>query len=373
MAGRDEVAVPGVRIDSGFEVIPGARALGPAPLPYKLYESAPPEQFRLISKHASLMYLVSGVAQVLLTQLLHYEGAARRDTMLTVLCTYAGMLMVGVSSMANDPLAVGPAVSLPMGRLVSLAIVDVAAHTINTVALLLAGSSIFQMVNSSLVVFTAILAFIFLGRRLQPIQYMAVAGITGGMLVGAIGVADGGSGVAEAGDRLAGALLALTGTACSASLYVLNERVLKNYNVSPERMCFVVGLVGTALSLAYVCLYTMPRWDFLVTGSIEAHAGSIPRVMACYVALFIASYIHNVAYFYMVGKSGAVAAGVLQAGRTALVIMLSGILFCGYDTVQCFTFNRSSAVGIICIATLAYSMADAPEPLPPTLPTVHDA
>ena len=99
-----------------------------------------------------VLYVLSGVFQVLATQFLHYEGAAGSSTMLTVTATYLGMAMVGAVSRE----ARRRSSTADQGKLFLVTLVDIIGLSILTVALFYIGSGVreifflFRLFSSSL-------------------------------------------------------------------------------------------------------------------------------------------------------------------------------------------------------------------------------
>jgi len=101
-------------------------------------------------------------------------------------------------------------------------------------------------------------------------------------------------------------VLAFLGTFLYACVYVLNEMFLSGpTTISPEALCYRSGLYGSLVSCVYLMFVTLPRWHELVINSIEAHGGNHSRVFILYLFLIGASYVHNKAYFNLIGSIGA--------------------------------------------------------------------
>ncbi|KAF9933036.1 hypothetical protein FBU30_006712 [Linnemannia zychae] len=70
---------------------------------------------------------------------------------------------------------------------IQVAVMDVIANAMVTVGFFYVGSGMYQVIYSSIVIWCAILTRIFLGRKLNSIQWVAIVGVTVGLAISAVG------------------------------------------------------------------------------------------------------------------------------------------------------------------------------------------
>eukprot|EP00741_Cyanophora_paradoxa_P011484 tig00020560_g11095.t1 len=319
---------------------------------------------------AALGYVLSGAGQSLVLQQLAYLGAAHPRSMLPVLAVYGGMALsavIGAGSLARLRRA---RLSKP---LMLSATLDFLAQALCTAGASLAGSSVFQLVNSAVVPATALLARVALGRRIARRQQAAIGLITAGLL--AMSTVGGGSSAgpskAEVEGRVAaGTALSLLGTLIYAAVFVLNEALLgggggkgaRQTGTSPEEGGLAVGLSASALSLAWLACHTLPRWSWWRPGA--GGRGGAGALLALFGALLLLATANNRAYFALLATSGAATVGALNAARSVIVLAASHALWCPAHAPQCATGARALLAPLV-LAGVALFAAPPPRPAPP--------
>ena len=120
------------------------------------------------------------------------------------------------------------------------------------------------------------------------------------------------------------------------------------------------GSVGLVVVLAYVCAFTLPRWEELVT-LVAAESDASLGVMAALHAIYLGWYVvHNSTYWNTVSKCGVVTAQTANAVRTVTVSLASAAMSCrGEAPSQCL-----DAPGMVCalgtaLGGCAYAVATA--------------
>ncbi|KAI8926563.1 hypothetical protein BC831DRAFT_456159 [Entophlyctis helioformis] len=383
-----------------------------------------------------LVFLATGLFSTLGSQSLYYRGAADARSMLTILTTYLGMALVFLippsehkqpkyqqhqqqqqqlpssrSRVRNHDLADNPAHSTVLW----LSALDVLGSLALTIGLFLVGSGIYQVVYSSVIVFTAIFNLLLMRRSLAVGQWAAILVISGGLCVsavGSIGWADeprfvrldnpmptplsnaslsassmsmahlGNATSAQSGSSSGGMpqslnaatplplntrhnnmglgfVATLIGTSIYALLYSLNDYYLTSSptRISPRAQCTWVGLYATVMVLIIMVPVSLP--------TIASLPLSDPSVLASYAALTLASLYHNLSYFELIASTGAVATGVVQALRAVLVFALSHLLFCDTDADQCFTSAKGVAACVVVCGVLWFAVEKGRADRPP--------
>ncbi|KAI8924989.1 hypothetical protein BC831DRAFT_462799 [Entophlyctis helioformis] len=337
-----------------------------------------------------LVFLATGLFSTLGSQSLYYRGAADARSMLTILTTYLGMALVFLippsehkqpkhqqhqqqqqqlpssrSRVRNHDLADNPAHSTVLW----LSALDVLGSLALTIGLFLVGSGIYQVVYSSVIVFTAIFNLLLMRRSLAVGQWAAILVISGGLShkVAAAVVACPQSLIAATPLPLntrhnnmgLGFVATLIGTSIYALLYSLNDYYLTSSptRISPRAQCTWVGLYATVMVLIIMVPVSLP--------TIASLPLSDPSVLASYAALTLASLYHNLSYFELIASTGAVATGVVQALRAVLVFALSHLLFCDTDADQCFTSAKGVAACVVVCGVLWFAVEKGRADRPP--------
>ncbi|KAI8379428.1 uncharacterized protein BYT42DRAFT_568743 [Radiomyces spectabilis] len=127
---------------------------------------------------------------------------------------------------------------------------DLTATTVMNVGLILTSASVYQMLRGAVVIFTGLFSYFFLNRRLRPYEWFSlVLVVVGVAIVGLSSVlfpqnAPGQSSEDTGFDpaSLLGVVLVLGAQLFTASQFVIEEKIMLRYQVTPLR---AVGLEGT--------------------------------------------------------------------------------------------------------------------------------
>lgn len=261
-------------------------------------------------------------------------------------------------------------------RFLSVGCLEVAGNVTGVLGLIFAGSGVFQVVYSSVVLFTALLSRVLLGKSPQPKQWLALFLITLGLAVSAIGGTSTPSSTpsAENSDLSRSILIGILFTLVSATFYsfsyVLVEYTLQDpLNAPSERdLQAYAGLYGLILVSGYMIFYTVPNWETLVVQSVAAKHGSMNHVFLAYATLSISCFLHSVSYYKLVRNVGAVSTGVLQALRAVSVFGISSLVICGQHPEQCVTKPKMLSMAVVSIGLYAYSAWSLPKKAVPPEP-----
>ncbi|ORX97917.1 hypothetical protein K493DRAFT_406759 [Basidiobolus meristosporus CBS 931.73] len=280
-------------------------------------------------KGEEALFLFTGVFQTLSTQWLFYQGAADKLSFLTIGANYVGMTLVNYLIPRQEEARPVTNSRFPWLPVVTVALFDFGGNVFAAAGLFLVGSGIFQVIYSSVVVFTALLSRVILKRQLSLLQWLSLLVITLGLGLSALGTSRSG----EDGDVLMGSLLVFSCTLMFASVYVTNEKVVSKPGApTPEEIC---------------------TWS-LVRQPIETHGGNPVHISICYGLLVLASFGHSFTYFRLLGSVGAVSTGVLQALRAISVFLASSFAFCSRDTHQCFTREKAISTAIVVMGVTGF-------------------
>ncbi|KAF9426937.1 hypothetical protein BGZ76_002534 [Entomortierella beljakovae] len=239
-----------------------------------------------------------------------------------------------------------------------VAVMDVIANALVTIGFFYVGSGMYQVIYSSIVIWCAILTRIFLGRKLNGIQWIAIFGVTLGLAVSAIGTVqeDSPDGTVQTWlEKSFGALITLGATFLYACVYVLSDKVLSTTRPKPipEKVCSMVGGYASLLTFIYLCVHTFPNWHTEVTEVVQSRNGNTLGIVIMFPLVTISSMLHSLNYYVLLSRINNIAVGIMQSLRAVLVFVMSHYLFCGVSSTQCFNqWKFISAVVVIGCVTL---------------------
>lgn len=257
-------------------------------------------------------------------------------------------------------------------RYLIIAAIEVTGNIFGVLGLIFAGSGLFQVVYSSVVLFTALMSKAILKRSPQPKQWIALFLITLGLAASAVGgwwnkpvstQAPDPKALEEARTTMIGMVFTLLCATLYASSYVMVEWVLNDATDPPvERdIQAYAGLYGLCIISIYIMLHTVPNWSTLVTASIAAKHGSPLWVFITYAALSFSSFLHGVSYYKLVRSIGAVSTGVLQSLRAVSVFGISSLAFCGQHSEQCINSAKVISMIVVSAGLIGYSHYAVPK------------
>ncbi|KAI8147553.1 hypothetical protein BJV82DRAFT_664785 [Fennellomyces sp. T-0311] len=234
---------------------------------------------------------------------------------------------------------------------------DMTATTIMNVGLLFTSASVYQMLRGSVVIFTGIFSYFFLGRRLRAYEWVALAMVVGG--VGIVGLSsllfpqNKPSDPTSTGDEtfdvmsLLGVIMVLGAQLFTASQFVIEEKILLRYRVTPLK---AVGLEGS-FGLVSV-LGAMPFLHVLFGDHHEAfdiQKGfhdffDTPGVWKTGIAISLSIAFFNWFGLAITSHISATARSTIDACRTLFIWMVS--LYLGWEQ-----FSWIQVVGFVIMVT----------------------
>lgn len=240
-----------------------------------------------------------------------------------------------------------------------LAVLDVVANFCVTLGFSVIGSGMYQVIYSSVVIWCAILTYIFMGRTLTRLQWIAIFGTSAGLALSSFGNFgindkddDGEQGAAK---LMLGTIMTMGGTFFYSCVYVYSDCILSKQIPPPlaARVCYTTGLYATAMSILWVGIYTLPQLDTLV--NIDPDVSTL-SVTAMYALVTIANATHSWNYYELVDRTGNVATGILQGLRAILVYILSHVWYCDTDAAQCFTTYKGCGSVLVIGCVLLFTI-----------------
>ncbi|CAO3621135.1 unnamed protein product [Mucor hiemalis] len=254
---------------------------------------------------------------------------------------------------------------IPHLKVIKLAVLDIIAIFPLTIGFSIIGSGMYQVIYSSVVIWCAILTWLFMGRALATIQWLAIIGTSIGLGISSL---DSVRGSLLAQDVIAttaktvndnillkGTLLTLFGTFVSACIYVYADNILSKSKVQPlpARVCCWMGVYTSIFTWIWISVYTLPQFDTII--HIDSDVSTL-QVILVYVVITLANAIHSWNYYELIERTGNVATGILQGLRAILVYGLSHMWYCNEDAAQCFTTSKGCGSFIVIGCVLLFTL-----------------
>ncbi|KAL0135958.1 hypothetical protein V8B55DRAFT_1551875 [Mucor lusitanicus] len=347
-----------------------------------------------------VMFLITGLCTTLGTQWLFYHGAATGDSYLAQLAQYLGMVLVGliipvllrnkqkgysrinqeehghdidmvqVNHPTQDEHIPTTTISqyeegpIPHKSVIKLAVLDVFANFCVTVGFAIVGSGMYQVIYSSVVIWCAILTWLFMKRTLSTMQWIAIFGTSAGLAISSMGNFSSSSAEVDAQSAakttilMFGTLMTLGGTFFYSCVYVYSDYIMSQQKPPPlpARICFYSGIYTSIISLVWISLYTLPRFDQLIH---LKEGTTMDSVWFMYLLVIVANASHSWNYYELIDRTGSVATGILQGLRAVLIYIISDAWYCESDSAQCFTTYKGVGsllvIGCVLLFTIGRS------------------
>ena len=283
--------------------------------------------------------------------------------MVTVLPSYLGMLapLLQPSTLKKFSKSSHPPSTHYL--IVIAAFCDFLGSILTAIGLFYTGSGLYQVLYSSVVIFTAVLCKIFLDKPLSTRQWISVVLVSFGL---ALSAGSKNEDVSDAASLIIGSIFVILGTILVASAYVIDQKVIGDNLAESDELCYLTGCYSTIFTLLYFLIYTIPRFDILITSEVDRLNGSWNQIIITFLALVVINWLHNYCYFAVVEKVGSVKIGILQSLRAILVFFFSALLFCNTHSEQCFTFYKGISSCIVIGSVLLFIMSPYRPPRPKT-------
>ena len=368
----------------------------------------------------------------LLTQLCKYMGAAKTD--LVVLPFYFGLLFSSFVIMNREmemknkvghkqDISLNGAIlgtrktarSLHYRQLLVLAgfsLLRVLGTVFSVIAIDNCGSATYQLLYSSLPIFSAVLNFLFYRRRTSLQQNMCLGVITVGIYASTLG---GSASVQSNKESLANTLqlaqsesqslssqgihshdapitqkfyvgvgASLMTVILQAIIGILSEAIVSNHDSvrvtvtrrgrnrldiaagekvvlpPPSQGIFVfyVSMFCLLYLLLYIVAFTVPNWEKEVNDPIVAKGGDPVQIIFIYFMICVVGTAQNIGYFDAIMQRGVVYVGVISTLVTVIVFCCSNYFFCDLDPEQCGTLTKSISCLVVVFGVLGYNLSE---------------
>jgi drug/metabolite transporter (DMT)-like permease len=319
-----------------------------------------PEDTRKL--HWGRFWLVaSGMFWGVSMQMVVYEGGGHPLNQLPNVFWYLGFLLVYVHTWYTKGGRWGPKKFEDMNTYENhknivgpIGVLDWLGTTGLTIGLILSGSAIFGIIYASVTVWTALLAWAALGKRMTLIKAVGIALVVGGLILPSI---DDNGDAETPNAKLVwwGIIITTAATLFYACEYVWSERAFGMHKIDGTQLCFWSGVWGLIITMLWIVVYTIPNWDTLVTQEIEKVNGRVWLISVIYFLHILNNAMHNWAWFTVCELEGGTSTGLLMGVKAAFLFFGSSVSFCSPEhPEQCITVYKLAATTCVCAGAALY-------------------
>ncbi|GIQ79407.1 hypothetical protein KIPB_000052 [Kipferlia bialata] len=310
----------------------------------------------LVQKILIVTYITTGIIQPLLMDEIKIFGAASQWSFLYSLPHAIGMAFMLLRPIKDKSFNTSLWDDLKEFKwpILLVSLVDVFASTIVIFGQLMVGSAMYTIIYSSVPVWAAIGSRVLVGRKLTQQQWLYIGTVVAGLGISGAGALN------EPGDRmLAGCVVTLIGTILHSGIYFIAEAVLRRPDqrpLHPQRYCGLVGLFDVLWLSLYVLIYTVPRWQELVTDPITEAGSHYTAIWLLYLMLTVDDSVHSGSFYPMLGVVGSVSMAVFKTVASVGVFLGSALFFCSIDQTECLTGYKIASLVVVIIGVVGYSV-----------------
>lgn len=223
------------------------------------------------------------------------------------------------------------------------ALCDMTATSLMYVALNMTSASSFQMLRGAVIIFTGLLSVAFLGRRLEPSQWLGIVTTILGLVI--VGLADLFSGhkddTHKLSDVITGDLLIIMAQIIVSVQMVVEEKLVYRHDVHPLKAVGTEGFFGFfILSLLLIPMYFIPVGDFsdnprrVLEDALDAFCqiGHQPLILLALLGNTVSIAFFNFAGISVTREISATTRMVLDSLRTLVIWAVS--LALGWEHFQ---------------------------------------
>lgn len=199
---------------------------------------------------------------------------------------------------------------------------DWTATTLVNSAFIFIPASVVQMTRGAIVIFTAMMSVMFLGRRQHMYHLVGVALVVIGITLVALSVFSNPSALLTATSttntyRVVGISLCISAQIFQASMLVYEEKILNQYMVPPLMVVGMEGFFGLFVGLGLLAVVN-PMGVENTPVAIYQASHSTPLLIACIASIFSIA-LFNYSGVTVTQKASAVARSTIDCSRTILI------------------------------------------------------
>jgi drug/metabolite transporter (DMT)-like permease len=300
-----------------------------------------------------VVFILSGVCMPLLIVLITANGGAEPTTFLVTLPGSLGMIFGVFLNPSEERKEKGKVI---WKIVIGIALLEFFSQVIILDGLMLAGSSVYTVAYSSVIIYTALFSYFIVQRSLCLPQWIGILFVMIGLAIVSLDAQSDGP------DVLVGFLLVLLGSLSHSLTYVGSEFLLtlSSDPIRPEYLSFLLGVIGSSFNLTWQMIYTLPRAQTLIVDNIISHHGSISTIVISYLLVVLASCAHSFTFYYLLMKVGSITVGLCKGAQSVVVFVASHFAFCSLQKSQCFTKGKGISLVVVLFGVTIYSVYSSP-------------
>jgi len=300
------------------------------------------------------IYIITGILAPIVLDVIRDEGGAEKLALLYPLPNSIGMALTAIFPCKDSHYNRALSLLKYPREIVVMTLIDVVATTTTLFGQLMVGSGLKNIIYSSITIWSAVGSLILMKRRLTVWMWIGVVVVTVGLMLSGVGAL-----TSFGTDKLIGMVIVLVGTILHSCMYWVTEYfcITRMHPIHPRILAGYVGMFGLSTYAAYIMLYTIPHWDSLFVEPVERAGGNYWHIALLYLALTIMEWMHLYAQFTAVVSLGAVMVGVNKAASSAGVFVLSHLVFCSSDPVQCIDVYKVVSLLLVLGGVVLYTLA----------------
>eukprot|EP00891_Asterochloris_glomerata_P005339 jgi/Astpho2/5339/Aster-x0676 len=250
-----------------------------------------------------------------------------------------------------------------------IGLLDVFSYAMNTIGFVLCGAATATLILAGTQqVFTAALSHFWLNQKLTRPQAASVSLVVLGLVVRAAAPMPSQQESATGGhQRLVGVFCMLLSSLGYSFLGVSYDLLVRSDGVAPthNQLVLHVASIGLACNTLFQAMYTLPRWQALVTEHLQ-HSGT-PAWYAVALLLSFGAYynVHNYIQGLVYRSEGALGVGLVTAVRGATVSVAANAMYCSAAAPwQCLTRWTGASAAIVTLGGITWVAGTAKKPRP---------
>jgi hypothetical protein len=251
------------------------------------------------------------------------------------------------------------------------AIIDMTSYALLFGGMALAGAQTKSILYSSSILWSAVLSKALLGKVLSTRQWLSICLLFVGLSVKSFGGSATSSSLSSSTFFL-GTGLILCGCFVHALVNVLNERIVRQGNVTPKSLSCIIGLYTLAAwyglyHMGFVLpesrngewVYTSDSFSWSVLWANDAAKGLPMNSGPAWIAFVITTTLHAAAFYSLLGSVGVVSSGIVKGMTTSAYVLISGAAFCSVEAHYCLNLKTMISAAICVTSVICYSLATA--------------
>jgi Nucleotide-sugar transporter len=306
-----------------------------------------------VTVFAAVVFLASGVGQPLVMQVCKSSGLADASAQLYMLAYYVGPASLVFTLQWDDEDSTtktlfGLIRKKSAMKAAMIALIDIAAQSLNYTGAGLAGATIFAVIYSSVTVWTAVFSVILLHRSLTIWQWTAIFIVFGGLAFTASDSINLGP------DVVRGTMLIFLGSCLHGGTYVLSEAIMIGSDqLSPRQNSAIQGLVASSGFLLWQIFYTLPRWEQLIEDPMKTANTTYSNATLIMLAFSLLNLAHSYSFYHTLKyfPGGSASAGVMKGLQAVLVFVAAHFVFCHQSYGKEMCFSRAKFASLILVVS----------------------